>query len=92
MTKTRARIVVSGAVQGVGYRSFALLQGRALGLDGYVRNAMDGSVVLEVEGGRPDIESLVGLLKEGPRAARVAGVDVQWADFSGEFDAFEVRF
>jgi len=92
MDKTRARIVVSGVVQGVGYRSYALFHGRALGLDGYVRNAFDGSVVLEVEGGRPGIESLVELLRQGPRAARVADVGVEWLDFRGDFDGFEVRF
>ena len=79
-------------MQGVGYRSFALVQGRALGLNGYVRNAFDGTVELEVEGGEPDIENLVELLRQGPRAARVIEVDVQWRDFSGEFDGFEVRF
>ena len=83
---------MSGVVQGVGYRSFALLQGRAKGLDGYVRNVFDGTVELEVEGSRPEIESLVELLRQGPRAARVIDVDVQWRDFSGEFDGFEVRF
>ena len=92
MNRTRARIVVSGEVQGVGYRSFALLQGRALGLNGYVRNVFDGTVELEVEGGRPDIEGLVELLRQGPRAARVIDVNVQWRDSSGEFDGFEVRF
>ena len=92
MNRTRARIVVSGVVQGVGYRSFALGHGRALGLDGYVKNSFDGTVQLEVEGDRRDIETLVALLKEGPRAARVSGVDVQWMDSSGEFDGFEVSF
>ncbi len=92
MDKARARIIVSGEVQGVGYRSFALAQGRTLRLGGYVRNALDGAVELEVEGDRPGIEGLVALLKQGPRAARVTGVDVQWEAFSGEFDGFEVRF
>ncbi len=92
MEKARARIVVSGLVQGVGYRSFALIQARALGLSGYVRNDFDGTVELDVEGNRQDIQSLVTQLKQGPRAASVSDVEVRWAEFSGDFDGFEVRF
>jgi len=92
LDNSRARIVVSGEVQGVGYRSFALAHGRALSLGGYVRNAFDGTVELEVEGDRSTIEGLVEHLRQGPRAARVIDVDVQWTDFTGEFDGFEVRF
>lgn len=71
---------------------FALGHCRALRLNGYVRNAFDGTVELEVEGERRVIEGLVEHLKQGPRAARVESVDVRWLDFSGEFDGFEVRF
>jgi acylphosphatase len=92
LSKASAKISVSGIVQGVGYRSFALHHGRALGLDGFVRNSLNGTVELEVEGERGGIEALVTLLKEGPRAARVSDVDVQWTEFSGQFDGFEVRF
>jgi acylphosphatase len=92
LEKSRARIVVSGEVQGVGYRSFALFHGRALGLHGYVRNAFDGTVVLEVEGERGTIEGLIEHLRQGPRAARVADVEVEWRDSVAEFDGFEVKF
>ncbi len=88
--KARARVVVSGLVQGVGYRFFVLRHGRSLGLGGYVRNAPNGSVELEVEGESVAVEQLLSLLKDGPTAARVDDVRVEWADFRGEFRGFEV--
>ncbi|MFH0778502.1 MAG: acylphosphatase [Candidatus Eisenbacteria bacterium] len=92
MEAARAHIVVSGMVQGVGYRFFALRQGRALGLKGFVRNVPDGTVELEVEGERESIESLLSALREGPRAARVSQVSVSWREFGGELGDFEVGF
>jgi acylphosphatase len=92
MEKARARIIVSGIVQGVGYRSFALRQGNSLNLGGYVRNTPDGRVEVEAEGDRADIERLISVLREGPRAAEVSGVHVEWKDHTGEFNGFRVSF
>jgi len=85
-------IVVAGLVQGVGYRSFALRHGRALDLNGYVRNVPDGTVELEVEGERENVERLVELLREGPIAARVEDVRIEWREWRGEFGGFQVGF
>jgi acylphosphatase len=90
MEKVGARIVVLGLVQGVGYRFFALRQGDALGLTGRVRNVPDGTVEVEAEGRRTDMDTFVSRLKEGPRAARVKDVQVEWRDFEGRFSSFEV--
>ncbi|UCF79258.1 MAG: acylphosphatase [Candidatus Eiseniibacteriota bacterium] len=92
MEKAGARIVVSGIVQGVGYRFFALRQGDALGLKGYVRNAPDGTVEARVEGERQAIEDFVSRLKEGPRASRVTDVRVKWTQHEGQFRSLEVSF
>lgn len=92
MEKACARIIVTGLIQGVGYRYFALRQGDALGLTGWVRNAPDGTVEVEVEGDRSDLEKFISRLKEGPRAARVADVEVEWTEYKGQFRRFEVSF
>ena len=65
------RAVVSGRVQGVGYRYF--VQGRAieLGLSGYVKNLPNGDVELEAEGPRPKVDRLLSHLHEGPPISRV---------------------
>jgi acylphosphatase len=88
----RARIVVHGMVQGVGFRYFAYRQATIRGLKGYVRNRPDGTVETVVEGERGMIEDYVRELNIGPRYARVTRVDVQWEPFVGEFKSFEVRF
>ena len=92
MEKARVRIVVSGIVQGVGYRAFALHQGSALNLNGYVRNTPDGRVEVEAEGERGDIERLVSVLRQGPRAAEVSDVRVEWKEHKGELKGFRVSF
>jgi acylphosphatase len=92
MEKARVRIVVSGIVQGVGYRSFALRHGNSLNLSGYVRNTPEGEVELEAEGDRGDVERFIFLLREGPRAAQVRDVRVEWKEHIGEARGFRVAF
>jgi acylphosphatase len=90
MEKRSARIVVSGLVQGVGYRFFALRQGDAFELTGRVRNLSDGTVEVEAEGEMENLERFISRLREGPRAARVNDVQVEWKEFKGQFSSFEV--
>jgi len=88
MSVKRYSIVVSGRVQGVGYRYFTRDAARSLGLGGWVRNTVDGRVELEVEGEQAKIDNLIEQLKEGPALSRVTDVDVQGMvvmDSSGEF-------
>ena len=69
---------VSGRVQGVGYRWFVQAEAERLHLGGSVRNLPDGAVAVEAEGPRPKLLDLLNRLREGPPAARVERVDVDW--------------
>jgi acylphosphatase len=91
MAKARAHLVISGRVQGVFYRAFTEETARKLGLGGWVRNTAGGDVEAVLEGERKDIERAIGILREGPPAARVSNIDVKWQAHAGEFDAFSVR-
>ncbi len=71
--------VVKGRVQGVGFRYFAERAAADLGLKGYVRNLPDGRVEVYAAGDERSLEELRKQLEEGPRAARVEGVEVQEA-------------
>ena len=71
------RAIVRGRVQGVGYRASTAHEARRLGLSGWVRNLPDGTVEVEVSGDAAAVDALVGWLGQGPRGARVSGVDVQ---------------
>ena len=78
MIEKRARVFVSGRVQGVCYRDSARRQARALGLAGWVKNLDDGRVELVAEGPQPDVDALIAWCRSGPPVARVTGVEVQW--------------
>ncbi len=92
MNLQRAEILVSGLVQGVGYRFFAEGLAKRYGLKGFCRNLPNGMVEAVVEGDNGLILDYVKELKRGPISASVSGVNVKWLDYKGEFDRFEIRF
>ncbi len=84
--RRRMVAIVSGRVQGVGYRAFVVRYARALGLDGSVRNLPSGQVEVIAEGDEKALQQLLTLLREGPPAARVTSVSVQWGE-AGQTEA-----
>lgn len=87
----RAHLLISGRVQGVGYRYSTLNAAKRVGgLTGWVRNLDDGRVEAVVEGPREKIEELIRWARQGPPAARVSDVAVAWEAASGEFRGFDV--
>lgn len=87
------RIVVSGRVQGVGYRYYTQRAATSLGINGYVRNLPQGGVEVIVQlGGNEDFAAFLEALKAGPRQAHVTGVEVMpYSGEAGEFASFEIR-
>ena len=90
--KQRAEILVSGLVQGVGFRYFVIKNAQQLGLKGYVRNLYDGSVLAVVEGEKGLIDELFKKIRVGPRAAYVKNARIEWGKFKNEFSTFEVEY
>jgi acylphosphatase len=76
-------LVIRGRVQGVGFRESMRLEAEALGVGGWVRNRLDGTVEALVEGPPDDVEALVRWAHRGPGSARVTGVDQHEAQVSG---------
>jgi acylphosphatase len=72
--KTAKKFVISGRVQGVGYRFFAERWAEQLGIAGYVKNLWDGTVEVYAIGDAVSVEEFKLRLAEGPRSARVTGV------------------
>ncbi len=88
---TRAiRAVLTGAVQGVGFRDATRRRARELGLMGWVRNDDDGTVAVHAEGPATAIEALISFLHEGPRGAGVAEVTVRDVRMEGH-EQFAIR-
>ncbi len=89
----RLSATVYGRVQGVLFRYFVQNEARELGLEGYVCNLASGDAVeVQAEGERRQLNKLLGQLKLGPPGARVERVEVEWADYSGQFSDFSIRY
>lgn len=91
MPRVRARVVISGKVQGVYFRGTAEDEARSSGLTGWVRNTPDGQVEAAFEGEQAAVEAMIAWCHRGPPAARVTGVTVTWEEPRGE-RGFSVRF
>lgn len=87
----KLRLLISGRVQGVGYRAAALHKARSLGLCGWVRNLRSGQVELCAEGPKEVLEELVEWCRRGPPAARVTFVETTPSAATGEFHDFTVQ-
>ncbi|MCJ7553703.1 MAG: acylphosphatase [Ignavibacteriaceae bacterium] len=87
----RAKIIVNGLVQGVGFRYFVIRHAQRLGLKGYTENLYTGEVLTEVEGDTGLIQELIKEIKIGPSYAHVKNCVVEWSECKNEFNSFEVR-
>jgi acylphosphatase len=89
--QVQAIILVSGMVQGVGYRFFVSRQAHKYGLTGWVRNLPDGNVEILAEGVRGLIEELAQDLYTGNPYAHVSGVRVNYQTYTGKYKSFEIK-
>ena len=88
----RARLFISGVVQGVSYRASTQEQARRLGVVGWVRNLQDGRVEAVVQGPKDKVDELIRWCHHGPPSAKVDQVDVTWEKVAEEFPRFDVRY
>ena len=89
MTTEVRRLVISGIVQGVGFRYSMMAQARLLGVTGWVRNRRDGNVEAMIAGNAGQIEEMLAWSRRGPAGAEVERVIVETG--CGEFSDFELR-
>jgi acylphosphatase len=87
----RLDAIVTGRVQGVGFRYFVLREAMGLGLDGWVANTTGGAVRCVAEGPRPHLDVLLDRLREGPPAAIVDHVSEAFMPATGTLGPFTVR-
>ncbi len=91
MDNLRAHVVIHGLVQGVYFRASTKEVAVRLGVGGWVRNLMDGSVEALFEGEKKKVEEVVAWCYKGPPGARVVHVDLSYEPYQGEFRHFDVR-
>lgn len=84
--------LVSGEVQGVGFRYSAARKASALGLAGWVRNTDEGDVEVWAEGDAEALEEFEAWLWQGPSSARVREVKLSPQQPRGWYASFEIAF
>ena len=92
MSPVRARVLVSGRVQGVWFRESTRERASALGLTGWVRNLRDGRVEALLEGDRQSVDAALDFLREGPPHAHVISAEiVDYQEAAASESGFRVR-
>jgi acylphosphatase len=82
-------VIVTGRLQGVGYRAFCADHGMKLNIIGYARNLPDGRVEVVAESDEATLRQLVKLMREGPALSLVRDVTYRWEEPTGKFNGFE---
>jgi acylphosphatase len=85
-----AHIIISGFVQGVGFRQFVKKEAGKLSLKGWVKNIDRGRVEALFDGEKELIEKMINLCKKGPFLAEVKNIEVEWEDKNMDFNSFEL--
>jgi len=81
-------LVISGRVQGVGFRYSMVEEAERLGVTGWVRNRREGTVEAVVDGDARSIDAILAWARRGPPSARVTEVRV--SESAESFDSFEM--
>ena len=90
--KIRARVVVSGLVQGVYFRQNTKDIASEHFVRGWVRNLRDGRVEALLEGDETSVRRVIEWCHKGPPKGRVESVDAEYQTYSGEFKDFTISY
>lgn len=86
-------LLISGRVQGVGFRWFTQKEAQKRHIQGYVRNLSDGRVEVEVHGDADAIDDLIDSLYSGPPSGRVDEISInELARPSSDYDSFSITY
>lgn len=91
MDTVHKSLVLSGRVQGVGFRHYTRITARELEVKGWVRNRRDGKVEAMLQGAPENVTEMIERLKKGPAAARVEDIEIEELPVTEEYMLFEVR-
>ncbi len=85
-------VIVSGLVQGVGFRHATYRRALELGLRGWVRNLANGDVEAVFQGDRATVDRMLQWCRRGPALARVDRVSEQWEPAQEDLGEFHIDF
>lgn len=92
MEKKRVSVKIYGQVQGVSYRYYVQKKALKLKITGWAKNEPDGTVIVEAEGMDKALNKLIAWCQKGPSLARIEKVDIEWKDYCGDLEAFDIRY
>lgn len=90
--RERLHVLISGLVQGVGFRYATYRKAGMMGLTGWVRNTPEGLVEAVFEGDKGRLEEMLGWCEQGPVLSRVEAVESTWTTAEEGFKQFEIAF
>ena len=90
--KVRAHVIISGRVQGVCYRMETHRAAKSIGVSGWVKNRLDGTVEAVFEGDKEQVNQIIEWCRKGPTLARVSNIEIGWESVTGEFRDFDITY
>ena len=92
MSNVKIHLIIEGRVQGVCFRDSTRRQALALGVSGWVKNRLDGTVEVIAEGSDKKVKKLISWCRRGPSYARVRRIHEKSEEWVGEFSSFDIIF
>lgn len=86
------KIVVSGRVQGVGFRYFTVQQAINFSIKGYVKNTADGNVKIIAIAESNNLDEFIKAIKQGPRFSWVEKVDISPLQSTRKYEKFRIEY
>ena len=90
MSITAIHVIITGKVQGVGYRNWTLTKATQLGIDGWVRNREDGTVEALFSGEAALVQQMIKACYDGPISANITSIAQQIVEITVE-KGFRIR-
>ncbi|MBI4091629.1 MAG: acylphosphatase [Candidatus Levybacteria bacterium] len=88
---TQVHLLISGFVQGVGYRAFVRSRAQDLELTGWVRNLSDNRVEAVAQGEEETLKKFINICEKGPFLSEVKNIAIEWQEPQEQFESFEKR-
>jgi acylphosphatase len=86
------RILISGRVQGVGFRYFALDMARRFPVKGYVQNTMDDKVEVICQGKKNNLDMFIEAVRKGPALSFISGFLIEEIEDFSSYDFFDIKY
>ena len=87
----QVHLYIKGDVIGVGFRAWTKIQAKIIGVNGWVKNVFNQSVVeAQIQGEENKVKEIVEIIKKGPPVSRVDEVEIIWQDAKEIFDGFKI--